>query len=167
MTLANAHEVIRNVAIALFSAEERRLATAKEQFIKSNKECYPNKPHDGFTYKGEVFFPTGLMKGARTKVPLHFSLTDQVDDYLADMEKVWTDRHMISQLLVPILVPCESQQDIRDALPNCVVDTLADLKNIKRVREPAFTIVNNDRIYKQYIKALPKIEFYATTRLLY
>lgn len=31
----------------------------------------------------------------------------------------------------------------------------------------AFTLVENPRLHRQFMKILPRIEFYATTRLLY
>ena len=167
MALSNAHEVIKRIAGSLFAAEERRLEKIKDQAIASNKECYPDKPHDGFAYKGNSYFPAGLMRGARTRVSLHLSLNGMMDEYLTDIEKVWTDRHLISQMLVPLLMPCSSAQDIRDALPNCIVDTLEDLKTLPRLRDAAYTIEQDTRTMKQYLKVLPRIEFYACARLLY
>jgi len=167
MALSNAHEVIKRIAGSLFAAEERRLEKIKDQAITSNKECYPDKPHDGFAYKGMSYFPANLARGTRTRASLHPSLVDTMDEYLADIEKVWTDRHLISQMLVPLLMPCNDTQDIRDALPNCIVDTLEDLKTLPRLRDAAYTIQHDTRTMKQYLKTLPRIEFYACARLLY
>jgi hypothetical protein len=167
MSLTNAHEVIQRIARSLFSAEERRLEKVKDQLVASNKECFPDRPHDGFTYKGVPYDPSNLTKGARTRVSLHLSLSDQMDEYLEDKEKVWTDRHYISQMLFTLLHPCDSAQDIRDALPNCIVDTLDDIKQLRRVREAAYTIQDNKMNHRQYLKILPRMEFYATARLLY
>lgn len=167
MPLTNSHKIISAIVSSLFTAEERRLGGVKEQLISFNKECFPNKPHDGFSYEGSVYVPHNLVRGKPIIVSLHLSLTDAMDEYLSDIQRVWTDRHSISQMLFTLLSQCDSAQDIRDALPDCVVDTLPDLKRLARDKEEAYTLATNARNYRQYLKVLPRIEFYAMTRLLY
>lgn len=167
MTLSNSHEVIKKITTSLFTAEERRLGKVRESLIVANKEFYRDRPHDGFTYSGKPYDPVGLTRGARTRVPLHVDMTGRMEAYLSDLEQVWTDRHYISQILFTILQPCDSLQDIRDALPNCLVDTLDSVKRLPRVREEAYTIQNNTMTLRQYRKVLPRIHFYSATGLLY
>ena len=161
------HEFIKRIAAALFNSEERRLEKVREQLIRSNKELYPTKPHDGFTFGGKVYDPSNLVGGRRTRVSLHPRLHDDMNDYLKDYEQIWTDRHLISQILHVILKPCETVQDIRDALPNCLVDTLPELKHLHRTREEAFTVQHDARALRQFQRTLKRMEFYATARLMY
>jgi hypothetical protein len=167
MPLANTHEVIKRIMSGLFSAEERRLASAKERILISNKEFYRDKPHDGFMYLGMPYDIQGLPRGPRVRVSLHRKLHDEMDTLLKDQQQVEMDHKIIGQLLGSLLLPCSSLQDIRDALPNCVVDTLDELKALSRTRPVAFTIQDNERLTRQFEKILPRIEFYSTTRLLY
>lgn len=167
MPLVNSHEWIKKIAEGLFKAEERRLETIRDQLVASNKELYPNQPHDGFTYQGKVYDTSNLVRGVRTRVSLHLSLVYQMDKYLKDVEQIWGDRYYISQILFLMLQPCNSLQEIRDVLPNCLVDTLPELQGFQRTREEAFTITSNIRYERQYRKALARMEFYATARLLY
>lgn len=167
MALGNAHDVIRRIVVTLFGAEERRLEGIIEKLIEQNRRFYPNKPHDGFLYEGKPYDPKGLARGKRTRVTLHVDLVDEMAAYLLDHEKVWTDRLFISQMLLQILHPCVDLQSIRNALPECIVDTLPELQALPRTAVPAYTIKPNNRLYKQYEKLLPRIEFYATMKLFY
>lgn len=167
MTLSSKHEIIKQIMAKLFSAEERRLETVRDQLVKANAEYYPNRPHDGFTYQGKPYDLSNLARGPRTRVSLHLKMVDQMDAYLADHDQVWGDRYYISQILSPILGPCDSLQDVRDALPNCLMDTIEALRSYQRTRPEAYTIQADTRSFRQYQKILPRIEFYATSRLLY
>lgn len=165
--LVSPHELIKTICAQLFVAEERRLERVKEELIRSNKELFPARPHDGFTYQGKPYFPANLTRGTRVRVPLHNNLVERADAYLRDMEQVWTDRHLISQILASVLRPCETLQDVRDALPNCLVDTVEEVKKLSRMRDEAYTIQNDPRTVRQFAKILPRMEFYSTARLLY
>jgi len=167
MSLLNAHNTIKEITADLFTAEERRLSKVREHLIAANREQYPNRPHDGFTYKGKPYDPPNLISGKRVRVPLHPSLYDRMDNFLADESQIWTDRHQISQMLFSVLKSCESLQDIRDALPECLVGSLRYLRGLVRQRPPAYTLNTNPRILRQFEKLLPRIEFYSTARLLY
>lgn len=167
MPISNSHELIKRIVSALFTAEERRLEKVRADLIKSNKELYPDRPHDGFLYQGQVYDPVSLVPGKRARVSLHNSLIKDMDDYLKDLEQVWTDRHYISQMLFTMLHPCTDLQEVRDALPNCLTDTIPELKRLPRTRPEAYTIENNAMALRQYPKVLRRMEFYSTARLLY
>lgn len=167
MPLGNAHEIIKKIIAALFTAEERRLGASREVLITANAEFYPGRPHDGFIYQGKPYDRANLVNGRRTRISLHFEMVSRMDAHLADEEKVWSDRHYISQMLFTVLQPCSDWQDIRDALPNCLVDTLPELRSYQRNRPEAYTIQSDTRTVRQFNKILPRIEFYATARLLY
>lgn len=161
------HEIIKRIMSNLFSAEERRLKEVLNGLVELNKSRYPDRPHDGFTFQGKPYDPSNLIAGRRVRVPLHVSLAPRMEQFLADHEQVWSDRHYISQLLFILLVPCTNLQDIRDALPNCISDTLPELKTYQRSRPEAYTIRDNIRSFRQYTKVVPRIEFYSTARLMY
>lgn len=168
MPLTNTHEVIGQVVKSLFHWEFARLAKIQKSLLDRNKDLYPNQPHHGFTYRAEVYDIEGLPpRMRRTRVPLHPSLAPEMEEFIEDQEKVWTDRHAISQMLYLLLNPCDSKQDVRDALPNCVVDTIEDYRRMPRTKPEAYTLQSNPMHLRQYQKALRRMEFYATARLLY
>jgi hypothetical protein len=155
---------------SLFKAEERRLNSIIVSLNARHKELYGINL-DGFIYRGEKFIPkletiTIAGKGQPTKV-LHHALNDDMEEFLRDLTNVKTHENSIKQVLFGLLVPCKSPQDMRDALPECLVGLIPELQAIPRTREPAYTIAHDERAVRQYEKALPKIEMYSISRLLY
>ena len=169
MALVNTHQVLKHIESRLFAAEFRRLEAEKDRIVQRNKELNRDHPHDGMTYKGEFFAPSNLIQGggARKTRSLHQQLVSEMEAFLADRAQVTEDQRFIRQILGVILKPCNSDQDIRDALPNCLTDTMDSLKGLRRTRDEAYTLEGNERLQRQYQQILPRIEFYATARLLY
>ena len=159
------HKVIDHIIKTLFTAEHRRLQATIDKLLVDNKEAY-DEPLDGFHYQGVFYRPEGLKGNLRRKV-LHQSLHSRMDMHLKDEAAIKLDEQLIRQTLFQLLDPCQSEQDMRDTLPNCLTDTLGPRGNTPREREPAFTIKNNPRAMKQYNKILPKLELYSAARLLY
>lgn len=159
------HTLIDAIIQTLFSAEERRLTKAIDEMCRSNTEAYKEQL-DGFHYQGRFFRPEGLKGHLKRKV-LHLSLHPQMDLHLRDEASIQADQQAIRQTLFQLLDPCKSDQDVRDTLPNCLTDTLGKVAQLQRMAEPAFTIADNPRAMKQYLKVLPKLEMYSAARLLY
>lgn len=124
MSITNSAEIIKSIMTSLFSAEDRRLTATVDRLVVSNREFFPNKPHDGFIFQGKPYDPSNLATGKRTRVTLSQHMNEQMEDFLRDKSQVDNDRKLISQILFPLIVPCSSQQELRDVLPNCVVETL-------------------------------------------
>lgn len=167
MALMNSKELIDRILSDLFSAEERRLAACVEDLVRKNKAFYPDKPHDGFIFYGEVFDTPGLVNGRRTRVSLSRKLEGEMNDFIKDRNTVDLDRKLISQTLFAILKPCSSPQDIRNALPECLVSSLPEYKFMPRTQPEAWTLAGDARQKMQYEKYASKIEFYSAARLLY
>jgi len=82
--------------------------------------------------------------------------------------KVDLEKQLIKQSLSHLLIPCRSEQDIRDALPDCLSALMPrSIQALPRTNEEAWTIRNDERALRQYRKALPRIEFYSAARLIY
>ena len=99
--------------------------------------------------------------------PLHRDLRARLNQLLSFRKTVELDRQLIHQILVKLVQPCQTQQDIRDALPECVVSLSPWLHMHARTREPAWTIQENPRDIRQYQKALARMETYSAMRFLY
>lgn len=159
------HKRIKGIMENLLTAEERRLEKARVDLIEKNRKFYPDEPHDGFTYVGSVYDPPNLPRGPRKRVFLHTSLHPEMDALIKDREQVLSDRYVLSQLLFRLLAPCKDDQDIRDALPECIIDT-TDLPRMTRLREPGWTLTSAQD-QRQFKMILPRIEFYSAARMLY
>jgi hypothetical protein len=162
-------ELITEIQKYLFTAEYRRLDRWVTQLIRDNQEAYGDPSLQGFIHEGVVYKPSNLQI-ATTAVKrrgLHPSLTEPMEAYLADLKVLTDDKAYIQQSLFRLLDGCSTAQGIRDALPNCLADSLDCIRGLDRRGEEAFTIKDDDRAMRQYLKVLPRIELYATTRMLY
>lgn len=169
MTLPYQARLIEVIMDVLFSAERRRidkliLALCDRNTIFKQKACF------GFMYKGERFVPQCYRNNPREirVLPgLAHELQKDVMDFDRDYSKLHTDMVHVKQLLTLLLSQCSNKQEVRDSLPECVVN-LTDLRNMPRcIQDPAFLIRNNVHFLREYERTLPKIEFYSVTHMLY
>lgn len=99
---------------------------------------------------------------------LAFELLTEANEFLNDVKKVELDKEQIKQVLFKLLYPTTTLQEIRDALPDCLVPLAPDISKLSRqTDDPTWFIRNDERALKQYRKILPKIEMYAMSRLIY
>lgn len=168
----NIYPFIHTILQSLFSAEERRLKNFIFKMNERNNEAL-GQNFDAFAYQGKVYRCTTLLGRVRSPT-LHHSLQSDMDVYLIDAKAIEDDKEAIKQLLFRLLEPSgftgHFDQDIRDAIPECVIDTInshfPEIACLPRMRQPAFNL-NHERDFKLYEKVLPKLEFYSAARLLY
>jgi hypothetical protein len=165
--------IIQHIIKTIFASEDRRLTSWIDRMCKRNQEAYRIEskgqmvPVQGFIFNGAFYRPsdiTGPISGRRA---LHGSLWSEMESLEKDKKLTDSDKGFIQQTLYALLDPCKTDQDIRDALPECLVSTLPQLNRYERTRSPAFTIEGNPRALRQYLKILPTIEDYAAARLIY
>jgi hypothetical protein len=118
-------------------------------------------------HEGVVYRTKDADKGPIPMKPLHASLFGEMDTLLAGQATIQMDQSFISQTLFKLLYPCESNQDMRDALPECLVSLIDELHPLPRQREPAYTIAGDQRALRQYEKMLPQIELYVAMKMLF
>jgi hypothetical protein len=171
------HRVQGALLIDLFKAETRRLDRDLADLNSRNK-AVQQRQDDGFLYNGDFWLPPGqttasAMLNKKSSPTLHITLWGDMERWLRDQYAVKTDRDTIAQIIWMLIRDCGSDansdvfQDIRDALPDCLV-ALADVFNrLQRTRPPAWTIFGNDMALRNYHRFLPKLELYAATRLFY
>jgi hypothetical protein len=166
MALPEMHKLIDEVIKILFAADDRRLQAWVDRLCEKNQELR-REPVIGFLYGGRYFRPSNVVGLVKTKRALDPSMYDQIDAYLDDERQVDKDKAFIRQAMFAVLDPCKDIQDIRDALPECLVDCLPKLKELSRHNQPAFTIQDNPRALRQFNKVLPMMEVYATARMVF
>ena len=170
MSVAASHLIINTLTTRLFVAEDRRLAAILSKLNQRNKPLNDTKL-DGFLHAGQFYMPkdASFISGQLAyRTPLHLSLHGDMECFLADRKCVEDEKKLISQVLFTLLVNCVSPQEVRDTLPECLIAHLSnDIAHLERTDEPSYTIKYNPRALRQYAKALPKIEFYSATPLLY
>lgn len=152
----------------LFIAENRRLERTIEVLNEKHNKLRLTQD-DGFIFSGLYYRPKGNPgKPALQKASLDERLVDEGMAFLKDKSYVAQEKQLIKQALLFVLTPCQSRQDIRDALHDCLSDVLTrDIAALPRTRPHAFTIEGNPRAMRQYQAALPRMEFYSAARLFY
>jgi hypothetical protein len=166
MAIANMHQVLDRIIQTLFAAEERRLTNWVDRLCRMNQEARGEQTI-GFLHNGQFYRPSNVIGPVPTKRALHPSLYPDIEKFLNDRTKVDEDKSFIRQCLLHLLEPCNEPQDMRDALPDCLVDCYPQLHEFQRSRAPAFTIQGNPRALRQYAKMLPLMEVYSAGRLIY
>lgn len=163
------NNMINMIVSTIFVPEYRRLGTWVDRLCRQNREAHQDPELVAFIYNGDIYKPvaTDMANHLIKRRGLHSSLGEDMEMYLRDLSLLTQDKSFIAQSLFKLLDPCENDQDVRDTLPNCLADTLPQLQGISRHREPAWTIVEDERAMRQYNKVLPKIEMYSAARLMY
>lgn len=167
MAINNLPKIIEVLSKVLFEAEFRRLESLIKKLNQQNREC-SRLVQDGFVYGGITYVPKDssmLVKGP--KPALAFELTQDMEEFLQDQRTIETDKKLIEQIFYNLLYQCNNLQEVRDALPECLVSLVPDLSKLPRHLNQGFTVQFGDRPYRQFMGILPKIEFYSATRLLY
>lgn len=163
--MENLHKFIDGVADKLFEPEARRLQACVNRLDASNAEILRERVY-GFRWKGDLFLANGAKVRQNRYPSLDFSLRKEGDALLADRAAVNDDKQMIKQTMWMLLRDCESVQDVRDALPESLVDLSDQLKQLPRQQAYGFT-VKDERQVRQVKAMMDKIDFYSATRLMY
>ena len=162
------HEFIKFTMNVLLGPEDRRFVSWQDQLCRRNQELRRDGIV-GFLYEGLFYKPSMSDLPLDTvKKPLHMSLFDEMDVLLRDKAQIEVDRAQIKQSLFALTYPCsQSSQEIRDALPECLVTILPDLRLLNRADPEAWTIRDNARAMRQYERVIPRIEMYVAARMIY
>ena len=165
---------IRGACIsALFEAEERRLKKIKDKLVEDNNKLN-DTDHICFVFNGDyyvhsrmLFNPVHTQSAVSPKASLHLSLTDGMQEFLADKKTVDSDRHQIAQILYRLICKVTTIQQIRNAMPECIVSLVPSLSSLQRTAPQLEYFNEDERLIRQYNSLLPKIEMYSVTRYIY
>lgn len=164
------HQLIQSLTERLFLAEGRRHEDTIRAINKANREATGAK-FDGLMFEGKFYRPvTGriTLAGPGTpRTPLHPSLQREMQAYVDGLKVTAEEKKFVEQTLMNLLKPCQIPEDIRSALPECLVSFVPELAGLPRHSPAAYTIQDNPRALRQYEAILPKMEIYSVTQLLY
>lgn len=137
-----------------------------EDLWNQNHELHGKKV-ECFTYQGIFYRPAIVPAGGITRLELHEELHSQMENFLKEKAMFEGDMSEIKQALLKLLQKCKTGQDIRDAFPDCISHCLPDIIRLNRTRDTAWSIQDEPRSIRLYEKALPKMEYYSATRLIF
>jgi hypothetical protein len=166
-------DVRANCIEALFEAEDRRLKKIKDKLVEDNNKLN-DTDHICFVYNGDYYVHSSMVSfrnyppsTVSPTTSLHLSLTDRMQEFLADKKTVDSDRHQIAQILYRILRTLDSIQLYRNAMPECIVSLVPSLSSLQRTADQLEYFNGDERLIRQYNSLLPKIEMYSVTRFIY
>jgi hypothetical protein len=162
----NIYPIIQEVNKILFEHEIKRLRNHELELVRENANLGGSS--DGFRYNGKVFTQqeTKLISRGKFTVP-NVEMLPAVKLYLEDSNLIDYDKLRVNQAMTLVLKDTKSTQDVRDALPECLVQLLPSYRQYQRTRPEAFTLSENPRSYNQYMNLREKIEFYVASKMLY
>ena len=147
----------------LFQKDTERLQKRVLDLVKENHQAGGSP--DGFLYRG-VFYnnlrSNIFSKGQRGN--LMPSMEDSMIQYLKDVKKTSDDRTKVRQVLANLLLPCKSEQDVRDVLPESLIEVIPELRQMPRTRPEAFTLVT-ELHRSQYAEFKDLISIYLMARM--
>lgn len=154
----------------LFEPDQRRLSGVILQMNRANRVLMQSSV-DGFRYMGQCFVPkdgkfirVGHVKGLPE---LHDEFYPQMEQWCKDAALIQTDRAMVRQTLYRLLDGLSHDQDIRDALPECLVSLVPYLTKLERTNEPGFNLKGEAMAYRQFQKMVEKLEIYSAVSLFF
>ena len=160
-------QLIWDILKVLRVPEDRRLASSVDHLVKLHIEVSGTEV-PGFLYRGLPFRHTDAPAGRLAYKALHPTLYNEVEKHLASIKNLEDDLQAVGQALLAVVRPCETLQDLRDALPDCLSWAMAsELHDLPRTREEAWTLTEGTRQHRQYVKMKPRIEAFCAARLLY
>jgi hypothetical protein len=167
MSLDSNHKLINVIMDVLLGPEDRRFVNWIDQLCRRNQE-FQTKPVTGFLHDGVYYRPSNIAVAADVqKLLLHDELYGEMDIYLRDKAQVDLDRSQIKQILFALLYPCQTQQDYRDALPDCIASVVPVIGHTPRSGEALWSIKDNTRALRQYAQIEARLEMYVAARIMY
>lgn len=176
--MINSHEWVDRIISVLFAPEKRRVDRMIVMLNEENGKKKGIVPL-GFMHMGNVYVPQdnmhlfkvlhGKQRGAGEKIPtLAFELAAKASEFMADLNVLKADEAKIRQVLYLMIHQANDFQELRDAIPDCIANVMSEFKEVPRkMVDCTYLIRNNWRSVRDYERALPKMEFYAMTALIY
>lgn len=165
--VANSSEIVKH----LFLAELARLDGLINGLIDKNDRIHGIDVSAGFMHQGEYYQRTNATRQptAGEKLMLNPDLWPAMDKYLKACSRLIMEVHLINQAVYRLVRGCMTTQDVRDALPECLVaqDQTGNYKKLPRTRDAAWTLAGDAMALNQYGKILPSIEYYAASHLIF
>jgi len=152
----------------LMRYEDSRLNSLLQNLLNANKAA--GKSNLGFLYNGKSYSPytdTQLQKANIRLKPIHSTLENEAEHYAFLANKLEQDSQYVYQHLSVLLLKCKSKQDVRDALPDAVVEPFAEFSGMTRTRPEGFIVSDNPLLKKQFSVFQDIVRYYISNRLIY
>ena len=146
--------------------EKDRLQGRKKDLVQANAKI--GGSDRGCVFRGQVIShlkPHQLRGGPLS--PLDPSLASQGEILLNNLKLLEEDEQRMRQAFSVVMSRCTSSQDLRDALPEPLVQEVPELSRMARTRAEGFLLAEHPLLKSQYDRAVMLGLKYAANRLIY
>lgn len=166
MPLPNLHAFLDGVLDTLFEPEMRRLDGIITDLDAANREIRKLDVM-GFMHNGQAYLPKAARVRPKQFPSLAFTLTNRAAEWITDQNAVLEDKQFIKQVLWLATKDCQTMGEVRDALPESIIELVPSMSNMRRNNEDGYTLKDDARLYGQYLKIRDKIDVYWACRMVY
>lgn len=159
--------LIGGLILILREAEQRRLVKMTDKVVEKNQAVSPGAVM-GFLHLGLSYRHSQSPLGKLAYGALHHTLFDEMDMHVTAARDLNAKLQDIKQALMPIGRLSVCDQDLRDGMPDCLVQVMGNqYSGLARTREPAWMLEPGERAMVNFETVLSDIEFYCAARLIY
>lgn len=155
-------DFINGIVALLFRADRININSWLQQIVVKNQKLGASN-ENGFRFAGRTF-STGPC--SLRPPPLDISLSDEMTQLVEAQRKIDENAAFVRQMIFNVIDPCLNYQDLRDALPDCIVQMVDGLSDLPREREVAYTLKDRPMIHRQFARIYPIIQAASASRLL-
>lgn len=166
MALPNLHAFLDGVLDILFEPEIRRLASIVDELDAANREIRGHTVM-GFMHNGQAYLPRAATVRPKQFPALAFTLTNRAAVWDKDRRQVGEDKQIIKQVLWLVTKDCTTMGDVRDALPESIIELVPSMANMQRSNEDGYPVKGDPKLYAQYLKIRDMIDVYWACRMIY
>jgi hypothetical protein len=159
-------EVISEIMTELFKPEDARHEREVQTLLEENKEIIENTSVTSQLAWMDRRRVGAMILNDQVLSPTLASKFEQVTQLRRNIE---LDKHQVGQFMQNLLHKCKTWQEIRNSLPDCLVQMSYQLKyhDIVRTQEPEDNMKNDPKALYRYEKFMIKINTYCAMRFLY
>jgi hypothetical protein len=158
------HSILYQLIEQILEPEYKQIRRQIDELVDRNKELLGPDTDEGFIYSGKWYARTGMV--GRPNQSLHPDLWPTMQRIVDFTKTLTDDKQIMYQVLAKVISECNTYEEVRNELPECVVSLNPLLYHYSRSHEPAKSIQKNERDYRQYQKVLMKIQTYCAMRYL-
>jgi hypothetical protein len=159
-------DLINGLVHNVLLEERKRQDEIKFKLIAQNHELGGHRY--GFYFKSVLFLNVTprYARGEPIK-EIHLDLKEQAQSYWEMQAKLGKDERKLRQALSIVCAKCQSSQDLRDVLPDVLVNEIPEFKRHPRKNPTGFLLENHPLLHPQYLKAMEIAEYYTALRLIF
>lgn len=170
-SMKETYMLIDSIISKLFENDKEVLDNQIAELTQNNNNK-KNSTYIGFRHMGKTFISIGHApfknKGKQSILPsLAFELAASGTKIVQQANNLERDEKEIRQILFKLLDHCICKQNIRDSLPEPVVQLFPSLSKMPRIVPVAHYMDKDKLTVNEFNRLLPKIEAYAISKLFY